>query len=303
MSILNVEHLTHGFGDRAIFEDVSFRLLKGEHIGLVGANGEGKSTFMSIVTGKLMPDEGKVEWAKNVHAGYLDQHAVLEKGMTIGQVLKSAFDPLLKKEERMNEICLRHHVVVVSDEIHNELVMPGYSYTPFASVSEACLDNSITLTSPSKSFNIAGLQMANIVTKNAEWRRRIERVVNIFEICDVNPFAPVAIQAAYNESEDWIDALNLYIHDNFEVLRSFCREHLPKWQVMHSEGTYLAWVDISQTGLSAESLAQEIMERAHVKVNSGTLYGSISGEGYLRINLACPRSLLEEALRRIGEHF
>ena len=105
MSILNVEHLTHGFGDRAIFEDVSFRLLKGEHIGLVGANGEGKSTFMSIVTGKLMPDEGKVEWAKNVHAGYLDQNAVLEKGMTIGQVLKSAFDPLLKKEERMNEIC------------------------------------------------------------------------------------------------------------------------------------------------------------------------------------------------------
>ena len=205
--------------------------------------------------------------------------------------------------ERMNEICLRHNVVVVSDEIHNELVMPSYSYTPFASVSEACLDNSITLTSPSKSFNIAGLQMANIVTKNAEWRRRIERVVNIFEICDVNPFAPVAIQAAYNESEDWIDALNLYIHDNFEVLRSFCREHLPKWQVMHSEGTYLAWVDISQTGLSADSLAQKIMERAHVKVNSGTLYGSISGEGYLRINLACPRSLLEEALRRIGEHF
>ena len=105
MSILNVEHLTHGFGDRAIFSDVSFRLLKGEHIGLVGANGEGKSTFLSIVTGKLMPDEGKVEWAKNVHAGYLDQHAVLEKGMTVGEVLKSAFDPLLKKEERMNEIC------------------------------------------------------------------------------------------------------------------------------------------------------------------------------------------------------
>ena len=99
MSILNVEHLTHGFGDRAIFADVSFRLLKGEHIGLVGANGEGKSTFMSIVTGKLMPDEGKVEWAKNVHAGYLDQHAVLEKGMTIQEVLKSAFDPLLQKEQ------------------------------------------------------------------------------------------------------------------------------------------------------------------------------------------------------------
>ena len=105
MSILTVEHLTHGFGERAIFQDVSFRLLKGEHIGLVGANGEGKSTFMNIITGKLQPDEGKIEWAKNVHAGYLDQHAVLNRGMTIGTVLASAFDPLFKMEERMNELC------------------------------------------------------------------------------------------------------------------------------------------------------------------------------------------------------
>ena len=105
MSILNVEHLTHRFGDRAIFADVSFRLLKGEHIGLVGANGEGKSTFLNIVTGKLMPDEGKIEWAKNVRVGYLDQHTVLEKGMTIRDVLKSAFSYLFELEERMNAIC------------------------------------------------------------------------------------------------------------------------------------------------------------------------------------------------------
>lgn len=105
MSILSVEHLSHGFGDRAIFKDVSFRLLKGEHIGLIGANGEGKSTFMSIITGKLMPDEGKVEWAKNVKVGYLDQHAVLTKGMTIRDVLKSAFADLFAMEERMNHIC------------------------------------------------------------------------------------------------------------------------------------------------------------------------------------------------------
>ncbi len=102
--ILNVEHLSHGFGDRAIFEDVSFRLLKGEHIGLVGANGEGKSTFMSIITGKLMPDEGKVEWNKHVRVGYLDQHAVLQKGMTIGDVLRSAFDYLYQMEEQINQI-------------------------------------------------------------------------------------------------------------------------------------------------------------------------------------------------------
>ena len=104
MSILNVEHLTHGFGDRAIFEDVSFRLLKGEHIGLIGANGEGKSTFMSIVTGRLIPDEGKVEWAKNVRAGYLDQHAVLEQGMSIGDVLRSAFSWLFDMETEMNHM-------------------------------------------------------------------------------------------------------------------------------------------------------------------------------------------------------
>ena len=100
--ILNVKNLSHGFGDRAIFDNVSFRLLKGEHIGLIGANGEGKSTFMNIITGKLMPDEGTVEWAKNVRVGYLDQHAVLEKGMTIRDVLKSAFSFLFEIEETMN---------------------------------------------------------------------------------------------------------------------------------------------------------------------------------------------------------
>lgn len=105
MSILNVSNLSHGFGDRAIFHNVSFRLLKGEHIGLIGANGEGKSTFMNIITGKLMPDEGKVEWSKNVRVGYLDQHTVLEKGMTIREVLKSAFSFLFELETKMNEIC------------------------------------------------------------------------------------------------------------------------------------------------------------------------------------------------------
>ena len=104
MSILNVEHLSHGFGDRAIFQDVSFRLLKGEHIGLIGANGEGKSTFMSIITGKLQPDEGKVEWAKNVRVGYLDQHTELKKGMTVRETLASAFAFLFDLEEQMNQM-------------------------------------------------------------------------------------------------------------------------------------------------------------------------------------------------------
>ena len=120
MSILNVENLSHGFGDRAIFQDVSFRLLKGEHIGLIGANGEGKSTFMNIITGKLMPDEGKVEWAKNVRVGYLDQHTVLEPGMTIRDVLSSAFSFLFEMETRMNEICDK---MADADEVQMEEYM------------------------------------------------------------------------------------------------------------------------------------------------------------------------------------
>lgn len=122
MSILNVEHLSHGFGDRAIFDDVSFRLLKGEHIGLIGANGEGKSTFMSVITDKLMPDAGKIEWAKNVRVGYLDQHTVLEKGQTIEDVLKSAFEFLIVKEQRLNEICDQLGDASITDEIMAELM-------------------------------------------------------------------------------------------------------------------------------------------------------------------------------------
>lgn len=121
--ILNVEHLSHGFGDRAIFDDVSFRLLKGEHIGLIGANGEGKSTFFNIITGKLMPDDGKVEWAKNVRVGYLDQHAVLEKGMTIRDVLKSAFSFLFEQEQRMNELCTK---MAEADEAELEIMMEEF---------------------------------------------------------------------------------------------------------------------------------------------------------------------------------
>lgn len=125
MSILNVEHLSHGFGDRAIFEDVSFRLLKGEHIGLVGANGEGKSTFMNIITGALQPDDGKVEWAKNVRVGYLDQHTALEKGMTIGSVLRSAFDFLYEMEGQMNSIYENLGDVADPDEMNRLMEEAG----------------------------------------------------------------------------------------------------------------------------------------------------------------------------------
>ena len=167
-----------------------------------------------------------------------------------------------KKEEleRMNDICKRHDVCVVSDEIHCELVMPGHSFTPFGAVSESCLDNSITLNSPSKAFNIAGLQIANIVCKNPTWRRRINRAINITEGCDVNPFGPVALQAAYNESEEWLDELNQYIWGNYQVLKTFFKEELPQIGVCELEGTYLVWIDIAATGLTSDE-ATEVNHR------------------------------------------
>lgn len=214
--------------------------------------------------------------------------------------------------ERMNDICMKHGVKVISDEIHCELVMPGYQFQPFAAVSEACRQNSVILNSPSKSFNIAGLQAANIICAQPEWRRRLDRAININEVCDLNPFGPVALIAAYNESEDWLDALNEYLWGNYQTLCSFAAEHLPQWKICRLEGTYLLWIDITATGLSipnvpspTRSLSQvycdRLLNEAKVWVNPGTMYGPLSGEGYIRMNIACPRSRLLEALERIAK--
>ena len=202
--------------------------------------------------------------------------------------------------EQMNSICLKHGVKIISDEIHCELVMPGYSYTPFASISEECKNNSIILNSPSKAFNIAGLQIANIICENTVWRRRINRAINIFEICDVNPFGIVALQAAYNKGGEWIDELNQYIYENYLYLKQFILEELPQVEVIKLEGTYLAWIDIMCFELSSDEAYNELLNDGKVLVNSGTLYGKKSGEGYLRINLACPRETLKKGLIRIA---
>ena len=200
---------------------------------------------------------------------------------------------------KMGAICSKHHVFVISDEIHCELVMPGHKFTPFAAVSEENLRNCVTLSSPSKSFNTAGLQIANIICKDDEVRRRIDRVINIFEVCDVNPFGPIALKAAYNESEDWLDALNEYIWGNYQLLRETFAKQLPKLKVMRLEGTYLAWVDISGLGMTSDEVTEKLLRKGHVFVSDGTLYGKEAGEGFIRINLACPRAVLTEGLNRI----
>ena len=197
--------------------------------------------------------------------------------------------------ERMNDICLRHGVKVVADEIHCELVMPGYHYTPFASVSEACQHNSITCNSPSKSFNTAGLQIANIICDDTATRRRIDRAININEVCDVNPFGVEALIAAYNECEDWIKQLNEYLQGNYLALKAMLAERHPEWKVTRLEGTYLVWVDIRATGKTSAEVTDWLLKEKHILVNSGTMYGE-AGEGFIRINIACPRERLKAPL-------
>lgn len=200
---------------------------------------------------------------------------------------------------RMNEICLRHRVAVVSDEIHCELVMPGNKFTPFAAVNEDCKTNGVTLNSPTKNFNIAGLQIANIVCANPVWRRRIDRAINIFEVCDVNPFGPVALEAAYNDSENWMDELNEYLFANYQLLCDTFAKELPQYEVMRLEGTYLVWVDVRPSGLTSDEVTEKLLKEGKVQVNSGTMYGQTTGEGYVRINIACPRATLIEGLKRM----
>ncbi len=197
--------------------------------------------------------------------------------------------------ERMNDICLRHGVKVVADEIHCELVMPGYHYTPFASVSEACQHNSITCNSPSKSFNTAGLQIANIICDDPATRRRIDRAININEVCDVNPFGVEALIAAYNDCEDWIEQLNEYLQGNYLALKAMLAERHPEWKVTRLEGTYLVWVDIRATGKTSAEVTDWLLKEKHILVNSGTMYGE-AGEGFIRINIACPRERLKAPL-------
>lgn len=201
--------------------------------------------------------------------------------------------------QRIGDICIKHNVIVVSDEIHCEIVHPGYKYIPFASISEEFQKHSVTCISPSKAFNIAGLQIANIIVENDEWRQRIDKAININEVCDVNPFGVIATIAAYNEGEEWLNQLLQYIHDNYLFFMDYCEEHLPQLPVAPLEGTYLAWMDCRSLNIPSEELEEELMKKAKLWLNAGSMYGK-DGEGFMRWNLACPRQLIKEGLERFS---
>lgn len=198
---------------------------------------------------------------------------------------------------RLGNICLRNGVTVVADEIHCELVYQGFKYTPFASLSDAFLHRSVTCVSPSKAFNIAGLQIANIVAFDNDLRSRIDKAININEVCDVNPFGVAATIAAYNEGEEWLNQLVDYLHGNYEAMAEFCRRELPEFPITRLEGTYLVWMDCSSIGMPSDALEHALLDDARLWLNAGTMYGA-EGEGYMRWNIACPRIVMLDGLNR-----
>ena len=199
---------------------------------------------------------------------------------------------------RIGEICIRNRVLVVADEIHCELVFSGHVYIPFASISEDFREHSVTCISPSKAFNLAGLQIANIVAADTDVRMKIDKAININEVCDVNPFGVEALIAAYNRGEDWLEELKHYLSVNYNYLRAYFDEYLPEFPVVMLEGTYLVWVDCRGVGLSSREIADILLEKEKVRVNPGSLYGEV-GEGFIRLNIACPREKLIEGLNRL----
>lgn len=200
---------------------------------------------------------------------------------------------------RVAELCRKYGVRVVSDEIHCELTLYDNEYVPFGSLPDELSRDSITCCSPSKAFNTAGLQIANIVCRNAEVRNRIDRAININEVCDVNPFGVIALQAAYSdEGYEWLTQLRKYISANYDLLLERFARELPKCKVMRMEGTYLAWIDCSELHIPSDEIEEMLMHENKVWVNAGSMYGA-EGAAFIRINMACTSELLNEGITRI----
>ena len=200
--------------------------------------------------------------------------------------------------KRLGEICLKHDVIVLVDEIHRDLVYKENKHIPFASISKSFLMNSITCTAPSKTFNIAGLKTSNIIVANEEYRKKVNRSLNINETIEPNVFGIEALIAAYNEGEDWLDQLLEYLEGNRDFITSFINERIPKLKVVKLEATYLIWIDCRSLGISSKELSGKIFEQGNLRINDGQTYGK-AGEGFIRINIACSRLLLNEGLERL----
>lgn len=202
--------------------------------------------------------------------------------------------------ERLGKMCLDNDVIVISDEIHGDLIYEGYQHIPFASLSTELAAQSIVCTAPSKTFNLAGLQTSNIIISNPKYRNAFKKVLELNGIHHPNVFGITAMEAAYTHGQDWLEQLMKYLKGNVDYLLSFLKQELPQIQAVRPEGTYLAWLDFRALGMEPKALQAFLVQKAGVGLNAGYTFGP-GGEGFERMNLACPRSVLEEGLQRIKE--
>lgn len=200
---------------------------------------------------------------------------------------------------RLGDICLKYQVTVVSDEIHSDFIFRG-KHQVFANLKKEYADITVTCTAPSKTFNLAGLLLSNIFISNRELRHKFRQQVNAAGISQLSPFGLVACETAYTQGEEWYQAMLAYVAENIAFTKEYVEKHLPGVEMVEHEGTYLVWLDFRKTGLSVEELEDLIVNRAKLWLDSGKIFGK-SGEGFQRINVACPRRILEEALHRIEE--
>lgn len=199
--------------------------------------------------------------------------------------------------QRVVEICNRHNIFVISDEIHCELTYDEHNYTPFGTLG---YDRCAVCVSPSKAYNIAGLQIANIIAPVPEIRAKIDRAINDNEVCDVNPFGVIATIQAYTNGADWLAGLKKYLYRNYQYVRDFFADNFPQYPVTPLEGTYLAWIDVSASGMSGKEFCRMLVEKTGVMLNDGEMYGQ-GGENFVRLNFACQMSTLQNALSRIKQ--
>lgn len=200
--------------------------------------------------------------------------------------------------ERLGHLCLAHDVLVISDEIHGDLIYEGYRHIPFSSISPELAQQSIVCTAPSKTFNLAGLQTSNLIIPNAKYRKAFRASLDLTGIHHPNVFGITALEAAYRHGWDWLNQLMNYLKGNVEFLMSFLAQELPQIEAVQPEGTYLVWLDFRNLGMEPNDLQEFLVHKAGVGLNAGYLFGP-GGEGFARINIACSLGVLEEGLRRI----
>lgn len=199
---------------------------------------------------------------------------------------------------RVGEICLRHGVLVVSDEIHSDFTREGHPHTVFAKLGAEFEQNCLICTAPSKTFNLAGLQISNIFVPNPELRKKLLKEIAAAGYSQVGLMGLVACQAAYEEGAEWLAQLKAYLEENRKFVKAYLEEHLPEIRLIEPEGTYLLWLDFKALHLNEKELEHLIVDKAHLWLDSGAMFGP-DGEGFERINIACPRATVEKALKQL----